>query len=246
MIKELEDYSWFPLSLRRYQADYIGSLVKWLSVYQPLVAQLDELSNSTKADTIQDLCSGSGIPAIYMLERAKNISQMLLSDKYPDGSFKDDQKLKYIKTSTDVIELVPQPGVCYTMYNAFHHFSPCEQKQLISKMAENKNGFLFAEILHPGILTIIRIVFAATVLQLLTAPFIKPFSFKRLFFTYFIPFNLLTVLYDGLISVTRSGAHNYYCSLFENMSGNDFIISVEQCRNWKGRLIFIKGNPVNT
>jgi hypothetical protein len=171
--------------------------------------------------------------------------QTILSDKYPDSSVKDDQ-VTYIKTSTDALALVPQPGVCYSMYNAFHHFSSGEQQALIRKMAANSNAFLFAEILQPGILTMIRIIFAATILQLFTAPFIKPFSLKRLFFTYVLPVNLLTVLYDGIISVSKSRSFKYYCRLLEDISDNNFAVSVGQSNNWKGALIFIKGNPVKS
>ncbi len=246
MIKELEDYNWFPTIFRRYQADYIGSLVKWLSVYQPLVSQLEQLVDSTRPEIIQDLCSGSGIPAIYIRERGKNIPQTILSDKYPDLSFKDDPKLTYLKTSIDALELIPQPGICYTMYNAFHHFSSAEQKELVRKMGANRNAFLFAEILQPGILIMIRIIFASTILQLFTAPFIKPFSISRLFFTYIIPVNLLTVLYDGIISVFKSGSANYYRRLLEELSNDEFEISVGEYNNWKGSLIFIKGNPAKS
>jgi len=244
MIKELEDYSWFPRLLRRYQAEYIGSTVKWLAVYRPLVSDLEQLVGSTQPQFIQDLCSGSGIPAIYMQDHVKNIPQTILSDKFPDPSFKDDANLTYLKKSIDVIWLIPDPQVCYTMYNAFHHFSSDQQKELVSKMAVRKSSFLFAEILQPGILTLLRIIFAATILQLITAAFVKPFSLKRLFFTYIIPVNLLTVLYDGIISVFKSRPASYYRRLLEDISDNDFVVTVGQYKNWKGTLIFIKGNPV--
>jgi hypothetical protein len=246
MIKELEDYSWFPQLLRRYQADYIGSIVKWLEVYRPLITELEQLIEVIHPQIIQDLCSGSGIPAIYMQKHVKNISQTILSDKYPNGFLKNDSESTYIKESTDALELIPLRGVCYTMYNSFHHFSAVEQKELVKKMTVNKNAFLFAEILQPGILTTIRIIFAATILQLFTAPFVKPFSLKRLLFTYIIPVNLLTVLYDGVISVLKSRSYNYYRHLVEDISDNDFTVSVVRYHNWKGALIFIKGNPAQS
>lgn len=245
-MKELEDHSWFPTILRRYQADYIGSLVKWLSIYRPLVSELKQLVTSTQPHFIQDLCSGSGIPARYMQAYVKNIPATVLSDKYPDKSFKDEPKLLYVKQSTDAWKLIPQPGVFYTMYNSFHHFNSDEQRAIVKKMAENKTPFLFAEILQPGVLTMIRIIFASTILQLLTAAFIKPFSLKRLFFTYIIPLNLLTVLFDGIISVFKSGSANHYRKLLQDLSNSDFEISVGQYNSWKGMLIFIKGNPVQS
>lgn len=245
-MKELEDYSWFPQIFRRYQADYIGSLVKWLSVYRPIVVELEHLIGSSHPQFMQDLCSGSGIPAIYMQHHVKNIPQTMLSDKYSHKAFRDDPQMIYIRQSTDAITLTPLPRICYTMYNAFHHFSREEQKELVRKMAESKNPFLFAEILQPGILTLIRIVLASTILQLLTAPFVKPFSLKRLCFTYIVPVNVLIVLIDGIISVFKSRSANYYRRAFKDMANSEFEISVGQYNSWKGGLIFIKGNPVNS
>ena len=245
MMKELEDHSWFPTMFRRYQAEYIGSMVKWLGVYRPLVSELERLVESTRPQFIQDLCSGSGIMAIYIQKHVSNIPQTILSDKFPDASFKNDANLTYLKKSIDVIWLIPDPQICYTMYNAFHHFSSDQQKELVSKMALRKSPFLFAEILQPGVLTVLRIIFAATILQLFTAPFIKPFSLKRLFFTYIIPVNLLTVLYDGIISVFKSRSAHFYRRLLEGASDDNFLVTIAQYNNWKGTLLFIKGTPVN-
>lgn len=244
MIKELEDYKWFPALLRRYQADYIGSLVSWLDIYRPLVPVLQELTDTGKPELIQDICSGSGMPAIYMQRSMKKSSQTILSDKYPNAGFLNSNEIEYLQTSVDVLLLSPQPGICYTMYNSLHHFSANDQKMLIGKMALNKNCFLFAEILHPGIFTMIKIVLTTTLLQLFTAPFIKPFSLLRLLFTYIIPFNVLTSLYDGIISVIRSGSINHYRNLFAVLSTNDFEVSVCHYSNWKGKVIYIKGGPV--
>ena len=244
MIKELEDYSWFPPLLRRYQMDYIGSLVSWLRVYRPLMPVVAQMVNADHGVMIQDLCSGSGIPAIYIQQHIKHFPKTLLSDKYPDPAFTDAAELEYIKSPVDVLALIPQHGICYTMYNSIHHLSPGDQITLVKKMIASRNNFLFAEILEPGIFTMIKIILSATLLQLFTAPFIKPFSLKRLFFTYIIPFNLFTVLYDGIISVIKSGSVNRYRKLFERLSTNDFEVSVGRFNNWKGPVIYIKGNPL--
>lgn len=244
MIKELEDYKWFPALLRRYQADYIGSLVQWLNIYQPLAPVLEELTDIGRSAMIQDICSGSGIPAIHMQQTMRKKIKTILSDKYPDTVFLNSNEAQYLQMSTDALLLNPQPGICYTMYNSLHHFSANDQKALIEKMALNKNCFLFAEILQPGIFTMIKIVLTTTLLQLFTAPFIKPFSLLRLLFTYIIPVNLFTSLYDGIISVIRSGSINHYRNLFAALSTNDFEVSVGHYSNWKGKVIYIKGGPV--
>lgn len=244
MIKELEDYSWFHPLLRRYQMDYIGSMVSWLGMYRPLIPVAAQMVNANDPVVIQDLCSGSGIPAIYMQHHVQLIPKTLLSDKYPFIAFTDSEELEYIKSPVDVLALIPQQGICYTMYNGIHHFSPGDQVALVKKMIAGRNSFLFAEILEPGIFTMIKIILTATLLQVFTAPFIKPFSLKRLFFTYVIPVNLFTVMYDGIISVIKSRSVDQYRRLFEGLSVNDFEVSVGRLNNWKGPVIYIKGNSM--
>ena len=57
MIKELEDYNWFPKILRRFQMEYIGSIIKWADYYQPLVLITNKLLKENNINIIQDLCS---------------------------------------------------------------------------------------------------------------------------------------------------------------------------------------------
>ncbi len=243
MIKELEDHGWFPNLFRRHQAEYIGSIVNWFKLYRPLVANFQKMVVENKIIIIQDLCSGSGIPAIDMHRQLKGKHQTILSDKFPVRSFTNINEISYLPEEVDVLLLEPQPSVCYTMYNGFHHFTVTEQQLLIKKMAMMRNPFLIAEILTPGIFTMVKIIFAATLLQLFATPFIKPFSFMRLLFTYIIPVNLFTVLYDGIISVTRSKTVKQYTGLLESLSTTEFKISIHQYSNWKGKVVCIKGMP---
>jgi hypothetical protein len=130
------------------------------------------------------------------------------------------------------------------MYNAFHHFEPVQQTVLVKKMVLNKNAFIFAEIMEPGILTVIKILFTTTILQIILAPFIKPFSWLRLFFTYIIPVNLFTVSYDGVISVLKSRSSVDYHHRLSGLSTAEFEVTVRRFPNWKGAVVCITGNPL--
>ena len=173
----------------------------------------------------------------------KGIDKAILSDKYPDVSFVNSLQTEYLPGAADVLMLLPQPSTLYTMYNSFHHFSDNEQRSLVQKMVQPGSCFCFVEILEPGFFTLIRILFASTILQVFSAPFVKPFSLARLFFTYVIPVNLLTVLYDGIISVLKSKTAGQYRQLLTNISEGDYAITVNSYGSWKGRVIYIKGIP---
>lgn len=244
MLKELEDYDWFPAQLRRWQMEYIGNVVTWFQLYKPLKPVLLHMISENKIDVLQDICSGSGIPAINMHDLLGGSFKTILSDKYPDRSFKVSGNVCYLEKKEDVLLLKPSPGICYTMYNGFHHFSSVDQINLVKKMVSYKNLFLFAEIVQPGFFTLIKVIFTTTLMQLFTAPFIKPFSMKRMFFTYILPVNLFTILIDGIISVLRSKSAGRYRELFTGLTTNDFEVTVDRFTNWKGSVIYIKGNSL--
>lgn len=88
------------------------------------------------------------------------------------------------------------------MFNAFHHFTPEQQKHLVQLHASR--GLLVFEVLQPTLLTFLKILFTTTIGQLLLAPFVRPFRWERILFTYILPINLIIIPWDGLVSVLRS------------------------------------------
>lgn len=245
MLKELEDYGWFPALLRRWQMDFIGNIALWTKLYKPLVPVLEQIISKNNATGLQDTCSGSGMPAVFIHGQLIKKIPMLLTDKYPPAVFKNNPSVTYVNHAVDINELQPVKGTIYTMFNAFHHFSAEEQNELIKRLSGNRTAFLFAEILEPGIFTAIKIFFTGTILQLLTAPFVKPFSLARLIFTYIIPVNLFTVTYDGIISVIKSKTVKQYQEQLNYIASSSFVITVHQLKNPKGNVVYIKGEPIN-
>jgi uncharacterized ParB-like nuclease family protein len=186
------------------------------------------------------------MPAVYLQQQLPANIPTLLTDKYPVTGFKNKPATTYSSIPVDVLEIQPSANTVYTMYNAFHHFSAEQQKALVKKMAAYKTCFLIGEILTPGFFNLVKILLTTTLLQLLVAVFVKPFSWSRLFFTYIIPVNLFTVTYDGIISVTRSKTAKEYDDLLQDISNPSYSITVHTIKNWKGDLVYIKGEPLNT
>ena len=244
MLKELEDYTWFPATLRRWQMEFIGNMAVWTKLYQPLVPVLEQLIHENNATSLQDTCSGSGLPAIALRNSISNKIPLLLTDKYPFTLFRQNYLVDYAGMATDIVKLQPVKDKVYTMFNSFHHFTGEQQKEIFRKFSDNKVPFLFAEILEPSLWVGVKIFFITTIGQLITAPFVQPFSLLRLFFTYIIPINIFTVAYDGIISVIKSKTCKQYRQQFSHISTPSFEISVHQVNNWKGNVVYIKGRPI--
>lgn len=200
-MKELEDHEWFPKRLRQYQTDFIGFVVSRFGIYNSFITYLRSSGRSFK--NMFDLCSGSGEPAITIFRRSATFNTLILSDKFPQA-YADSPDITYIKNSCDALTMTFDPGQTYTMFNAFHHFDDTQKAAIIRRIRESGSAAYFVEILQPNLWSFIKVLFATSIGTLLLTPFLRPFSWSRLFFTYILPINLITIMFDGLTSVFKS------------------------------------------
>lgn len=237
-MKELEDYNWFPNVLRNFQTEFIGFVVSKFNVYGAFLKHLEKLS--FKQQTMTDLCSGSGEPAISIFKKSNCFSHLILTDKYPNALHLQDERISYEKEQMDVMEMEFETETCYTMFNAFHHFKDEDKVKIIQKIQESGSAAFFVEILEPEIYCLLKVVFATTIGTLIFTPFVKPFSLKRLFFTYILPINIFTITFDGIVSVLKSGSVNHYKELF---AGFDDSLKVIRLSNGFTPIILIQIQP---
>ncbi len=200
---ELEDQTWFPAFLRNMQTQFIGWMVGITGFYKPLAGELAMLAHE-KNGRVHDLCSGSGEPWLSLCKLTSLCDlKIVLSDKFPQTLKIQNTQCQYLPQSVDVVNGPLPENQLVTFFNAFHHFDTQTQKQMIGQLLNRKNTVCIAEILDPTLLTYLKIFITTTLLQFLAAPFVRPFSLKRLFFTWILPVNLFTVTFDGLVSVYR-------------------------------------------
>jgi hypothetical protein len=211
-MKELEDYNWFPPLLRNFQTDYIGFVVAKFNIYQVFIEYLKTLDYPNSI--AYDLCAGSGEPACSIFSKSGVFTKLFLSDKYPNAKFINRENIIYVDESIDVLSLQFEKGYTYTMFNAFHHFSDLEKQSIVQKCDQANANLFIIEILEPNAWMLLKVMTLTTFGVLLFNPFVKPFSWKRLFFTYILPLNILTISIDGIISVFKSNSLTQYKNMF--------------------------------
>lgn len=211
-MKELEDFSWFPSLLRNFQTEFIGFVVTTFNFYGIFIEHLKGMSLSGKP--MFDLCSGAGEPAITIFRKCNCFSHLYLSDRYPNLPSINNHNITYLPQSMNVLNIQFEKDAYYTMFNAFHHFSDKEKLMIAERIHTSGSNAFFVEILQPRIDYILKVLLMTTLGSLLLTPFVKPFSISRLFFTYIIPVNILTITYDGLLSVAKSRSVKQYRKLF--------------------------------
>jgi hypothetical protein len=242
-LKELEDYPWFPSSLRKMQLEYVGWVSVQLKLYRPILKEIIKFPSNQWID----LASGSGWPACYLQKNTAHQIHYALSDLYPDSVSNEVKKLVEVEPeSLDLIKFQPQNGKQYSLFNAFHHFSSTQQKQMIKKMKEAKASCIIAEVLEPSLLSFTQVTLAALILQPLTAWAIRPFSVLRMITTYLIPIQLVTVAWDGWLSVFKSKTAKQYKELVCEFADHQYSIEVKRIQQLQGNLIVIIAQPISS
>ena len=222
---ELEDQHWFPDSLRAYQTDLLGAFARFLRIYDPAKAFLNNKVRT--GQTLVDLASGSGVPALLATE-GMEIS-IKLCDKFPEEKqvkfISKHEKSNYIPKSIDVLLDDLPKGDCYTMFNGLHHFSPTEIALILLKAKSNNTSIYFFEPIAPGLLVYLKVALATLILPVFLVPFIKPFRWDRLFFTYLFPIGLLATFWDGMISVSKSYSLTTLGQMQTNLATKDISVT---------------------
>jgi hypothetical protein len=242
-LKELEDYPWFPSRLRKMQLEYVGWISVQLKLYKPVL----ELLSKFPSNKWTDLASGSGWPAFYLQKNNSNEIHYTLSDLYPDSvSNKVKQLVEVEPESLNLIDFQPQTGKQYSIFNDFHQFTSKKQKQLINKMKEARASCIIAEVLEPTWICFLQVTLAAFIVQPLTAWAIQPLSIVRMITTYIIPVQLITVAWDGWLSVLKSKSLSQYKALVNDLADNQYSIEVKRIKQLRGNLIVILAQPITS
>jgi hypothetical protein len=226
---ELEDQLWFPSWMRRMQTEYIGWLVHRFGVYGPLAPVLADMLERAGVGEVTDLGAGSGGPSMALAQqKALTDVSFVLTDLFPSPSETGSNRVRWHHEPVDALAAPIHLSGLRTMFNAFHHFEETDKQKLLA--GAGKHGLFVAEVLQPDVWCFLKIAFTTTVGQVLLAPFVRPFRWERLLFTWILPVNLVTVTWDGLASVTKVDAPARMferarlfapegCTTFSGMSG---------------------------
>lgn len=82
---------------------------------------------------------------------------------------------------------------------------------------------------------------------LLTTPFIRPFRWSRLVWTYLIPVVPVVSLFDGLVSCLRTYSVQELRELTQGLNAKNYLWEIGEIRSKAGlvRLTYLIGGPVN-
>ncbi len=210
---EWEDQPWFPSFLRQYMMDFLRFVLQQGNLYQPITSILIEGLQQTKNSAIIDLCSGAGGAVVSVQNNIKKATgksvPFVLTDLFPNQkSYELLQKqtggsIVFCKEPVDATRVSPALAGFRTLFSGFHHFDEKSAVNLLQNAVEAKEGIAIFDGGNRSLWFIVLILFFHPVAFLLFTPFIKPFSVKRLLFTYLLPIVPFCTIWDGIASVLR-------------------------------------------
>lgn len=209
---EFEDQSWFPDVIREGMTDFLRFIFTKGNLYQPIVPLLAQALQSANAKRIVDLCSGSGGPieqiAILLKKRGGHIP-IIVTDKFPNiPSYKmlhtaSCGTIRYAPFPVDATKVPPNIRGFRTIFSGFHHFSKATAKEVLQDAVTANEGIAIFDGGDKNILFILSILLLQPVGFLVLTPFIKPFRWSRILFTYLLPLIPLCTIWDGVVSAIR-------------------------------------------
>lgn len=210
---EFEDLPWFPDVIRSGGTDYLRYFLKWSELYKPCVDLLNTAMNETGDHALIDLCSGGGGYVEDVLNGLKAVgrsdAKITLTDKFPNIPAYEHLKEKssgsidFRADSVDVFDFPESLRGFRVMFSAIHHFKP-EQVKLILKNAVNAGSpIAIFDGGEKGIIPVLGLLLFHPLAFLLFTPFMRPFRWSRILFTYIIPLIPLYTIWDGIVSILR-------------------------------------------
>lgn len=248
---ELEDQQWLPAFLRNYATDFLSFLSEKTGIFRPAIPIIEKGLENLTYPQIVDLGSGAGgpIPGISReLLKTRPDLKIILTDRFPNVN-----AWELIKTEFPAIDYfeepidaraVPKnlPGL-RTLFLVLHHFKPTDAKNILQDAVTSGYPIAVFEGQERSFLSLLAMIFSP-ITVLFTTPFIKPFRFGRLLFTYLIPVVPLLVLWDGVVSSLRTYSISEMNELIKNVKNSDkFFWETGKLKSGPGEILYLLGIP---
>ena len=242
---EWEDQRWFPPFLRNAMTEFLAFLSHRTGMFQPVVPMILSALRHAPIQRIVDLGSGSGggLAAIAdQLKAEHGALELLFTDYFPNEHGVSVRE-SFHPVPVDARAVPSELTGLRTMFLSFHHFRPDEARAILQNAVDAAQPIATFEAQDRGIGSLLAMVFSPVTVVLVT-PLIRPFSWKRLLFTYVVPVIPLCVMWDGVVSSLRTYAPVELQALIEGLEGGaKFEWTVGQVKSGPSRITYLVGVP---
>jgi hypothetical protein len=208
---ELEDQTWFPDVFRQAGMAYLRFAAETTGQAEHILPVIETALERSGESAILDLCSGGAGPVLSIaeeFEKKGTAVEVTLTDRFPDEGTRELiesrglRGVRYEPEPVDAFEVDGSRAGLRTLFNGFHHFRRADAVRVLSVAVESRRSIAVVEVVRRNPLIMFGMLFAPFMV-LAVVPFLRPFKFAWIPFTYLIPVIPLFVLWDGMVSCLR-------------------------------------------
>jgi SAM-dependent methyltransferase len=251
---EFEDQDWFPDVLRRNMLEYLRFAITLTRVYDPVVPLLQRILPAGQPVEILDLCSGGGGGIAGIQEKLSQSLQrpvrVTVSDKFPNLeafawlSRQSQGAIDFAAEPIDATAVPPSFGGVRTVFSAFHHFQPGPARAILADAARQRVPIGIFEGAGKHYWEMAAAILLFPFIFFVVTPFIRPFRFSRLFFTYLVPLIPLCTIWDGCVSILRLYTPDHLRRLTAGIPAQDYTWETGKLKPKRGsEVIYLIGYP---
>ena len=180
--------------------------------YATVVPRLGRALIATRSQGILDLCSGGAGPVIAIRDALAASGckvPVTLTDKFPNraafeyANRRSDGGVGFIGSPVDATAVPPDLSGFRTLFGGLHHFRPDVARRILQDAVNQSRPIGIFEMTQRKLVYIVGSLLLPSVLFLST-PFIRPFRWSRLFWTYIIPVVPAFLTWDAFVSCLRT------------------------------------------
>lgn len=203
--------------------------------YSSIIPELRWGLERANATAIIDLCSGAGGPwkSLSRSLSDQNVqANVVLTDLFPNlASFQrvseQCKNVEYEEGPVDATAVPARLNGFRTMFTSFHHFRPEQGQAILNDAVRNRCGIGIFEFTYRMnwfllLLSIIPTIIGTALLMWVIVPFVRPFRWANLFWTYLVPFAFLFAAWDGCVSCMRTYSTRELLDMAMTAGGEDY------------------------
>ena len=199
------------------------------------MSRLKEALAATGSRTIIDLCSGGGGPVVAVqraLGQAGLAVDVTLTDRYPNvGAFQYARersigRICFIDQPVDATAVPEHLNGFRTMFAALHHFSPEAVRRTLQDAVTKRQPIAVFDMTRGTLPPPSMAILGNPLGVLLAAPFVRPFRWSRLFWTYLVPIVPLYLTWDAFVSGLRLYSVKDLQEFVASLPQNDYVWQV--------------------
>jgi len=226
---EFEDQPWFPDLIRTAMTAYMRVVADFGGHAARVAPILQRAIDRSGATEIVDLGSGGGGPTVgsfHLLHRRRPDLRLTLTDLHPNiGSLgrAADALPDAIRVADSPVDATAVPATLKglrTLMNVLHHLRPAQAQAVLGSAVQARQPIVVVELLRRHPLAILACCLSFVPL-LLSIPFLRPFRWSWLLWSYLVPVIPLAGVWDGVVSSLRIYSEEELRGLVASLEGSD-------------------------